>query len=1258
MTSKRLPLIALMMLPAALQAQYLRDGYIDWGVRNTAFPEAVQSWSKGQAWSSDDNFFISRVKPKARFRNQATQINPLLTEENDKKLINWLPINREAFNALPDGRYDSEVFPMWQYVTHWGNWTAQLIRMPGNFADVAHRNGVPVSVLASIPYGNITDSWQKALSKLSKTDPALIADYLDYYGVDGIGYNSEFNGSAETVTDLSNLHSSVRRILHDSGKNPFVEFIWYDGTNERGKINFDRGLGSHNDDIWGYGENIRTALFFNYNWNNENLLSISSQNAELLGRSPLDLYCGINMQGREPNNSNPERWPLLTKYNLSIGLWGAHSENMFFEGRGARGTVADNRIRSYLLRTEKWYTGGTRNPLTSPEINNDIIHGDDADSFFGMSRFMSARSSLKWDLSEEPFISYFNLGNGKFFNWKGERCHNSEWYNIGIQDYLPTWKWWFTTKFLGRDAADVPASGLDAEFVWDDAWMWGSTVRIFGSHADEYLHLFKTEYLLQDGDEITFRYKVVGGKADLALALSAKGAEETVIDESRLKVLSAADETGSWRECSFRVGSDLAWPGGELAMVALHFTNAENLDLRLGEFSIIRPGATAVVPQSPVIEKAEILSSRHSGADAKIIFNMPNDKAPEVCYNIDVNTSLFKLYAWQENHEPVLMGMTTSWAGLMFSIPVDMRSGGDLRLGVSAMSLDMKSESEIAWSELLSVADSYEVDDEIALSNPVINPGQGFSISYIDPRHELADWTLTDGEGNVVASAEGVRSIEIPAGLPAAGSYDLTVDGVFHSGIESIDEQRVFKAFVQVTPDGTGHSPRILSFLADNEDIEEFHNNEGKQTMRLDYTAVTGDASLSRGVRVGDSGIGFKCADAGIDASRSFTVSFWLKPESFGNDAIHLFNIRDKGDNWPNNQWGWFWHTMNADGTTSEFTLRMNANGNAVYRFDGLKIVPGVWHHFAYSFEINDKGNIMPHFWVDGKKQEITSWSRGDKEMTIKPICIGVPYKWRSGNVAAVGGYLHKRGSVRGNVDDLMVWDHLLSEEEVRMAMGDIRYDMLPEGLLSSFNFENDPEEAGYFKGVGKAEFVVGAHDYLSSDKEGEGAFRWNQPEFCAGSPFSSGSAWKLNSNVEFIAEGASLIESEGNPEKGSALFSIPATGYGNVGVRISNELGSDTRSVRILGADVSSVETVQPDEIFSASPSPFDSYIDVTAPESGRYRISLYALDGRRILVNDFNAGDAGETMRIYPQAESGIYMLTLDCGERRYRSLKVVKR
>ena len=460
-------------VPLTVAAQHIRSGYVEKGVCGSDFPAALKEWEKGQKWTDDDNFFISRVKPRERFRNMATQVNPELDDSIDKKLIFWVPVNNETFNALPDGVFDSEVFPMWSYITHYGNWSTPLVRMPGGFADVAHKNGVPVSVVASVPYGRLSSTWKEALAQLTEVGAEKLADYLLYYGVDGIGYNSEFNTTATLVSSLCELHENTVRLMKENGRNPLTEFIWYDGTNKDGVITFDRGLDIHNKDLWGYGENIRTSLFLNYNWNFEQTLSKIVRNAKKYGRTSLDVYCGINMQGREPHNGNDEIWTLLEQYPVSIGLWGAHSENMFFESRAEQGSSPEQHQRTYLNRMLNWFTNSSHNPAAYHPTVNSLIYSAANTEFFGMSKMMSARSALKWNLSDEPFITYFNLGNGRFFNYRGLRSHNAEWYNIAMQDYLPTWMWWFSSKFLGRDATDIVTDGLKDEFVWDDAWMGG-----------------------------------------------------------------------------------------------------------------------------------------------------------------------------------------------------------------------------------------------------------------------------------------------------------------------------------------------------------------------------------------------------------------------------------------------------------------------------------------------------------------------------------------------------------------------------------------------------------------------------------------------------------------------------------------------------------------------------------------------------------------------------------------------------------------
>ncbi len=1245
--------ICLASLPLSLSAQQLQPGYIDKGVSGIAFPEALKLWAKGQKWSDDDNFFISRVRPHERFRNQATQVNPELNEDNDKKLIFWVPANNQENNALPDGIFDSEVFPMWSYVTHYGNWSTSLVRVPAGFLDVAHKNGVPVSALASIPYGTISREWSNALTALSEAGAEKLSDYLLYYGVDGIGYNSEFSSSSTIVSRLMDIHENTLRLMKEKG-NPLADIIWYDGTNKSGKITFDRGLASHNADLWGYGENIRSSLFLNYNWNYKSILDKTVENAHEYGRTPLDIYCGINMQGREPHNSSKEIWTLLEQYPLSIGLWGAHSENMFFESRAEQGSSPLKRQRTYLNRLMNWFTNGSHNPIASLPTTNSLVYSAAKDDFMGMSKMMSARSALKWNLDDEPFITYFNLGNGRFFNWHGSRCHNSEWYNIAAQDYLPTWMWWFAGSFLGREASDIPADGLQAEFVWDDAWNGGSTIRVSGCASDEYLHLFKTEFPLKDGDEITFRYKLLNGSSDAYIAMSLKGDESRPVAEGAMKVMDSDCSTlfGVWTEKKFVVGEDFeVQEGGEVAMIALHFQNASDLDLRFGEFSIKRPEAMMPAIDAPVVESTNLLGARHDGVDGKIIFNMPNGKGNDVCYNSDVNTSLFKLYAQQKDGQPVFMGVTTSWAGLMFSAPVDMRFGGEVRFGVSALALDHKTESEISWGEWHSIDDAYMVSDDIEINKSLIKTGDTFAIYYSDPAHEDADWTLSDSDGKVVAKSEATKSLVVYDGLPYAGTYDLSVQGYETGESGRVETTRLLKGFVQITGEAVGDIPHIISVDVpgsnrldiDGADyLTEYHLQTTEP--KIEYSIDPGSAQMSRGVRVGDNGFGFRFKDTELDPTNSFAVSFWFKPESFSDKSVHALNIRHKGDPWAANNWGWMWHTLTEDGRSDAFTIRMASGKDASYRFDDMKLYPGAWYHMAYSFEFDEKGGVLPALFVNGERQNITSWSLGDKVQDGDVGFSGPVGAWKEDNVVALGGYLHKSGSVRGNVDNFMVWNKALNDEDVAMAASDVKVDALPEGLVGFFDFEDQPDDEALFENNASGSFKAGIHGYKDTEVEGQGTLEWRKPEYCTGCPFTSGSAFKLNPTVTWNTPGARVLEREDSDRSGYIKLAYPQLSEQweryRVTLSVDNEYGAAVDKFMMVLHEVDEVQTVDAESRLEVYPKIFDTEIAVRVYESGNIRLSLYSMDGKCVLSNTFSAM-AGDTMKLYPDVPSGAYIL-----------------
>ena len=101
--------VASLFVAATANAQSLKEGYIEWGQFGQQTGNIIKNWTPGDELTEDENFFISRVKPKARFRNAATQVRQNITPENDKRILFWVPIdddsekspNKTNENALP-----------------------------------------------------------------------------------------------------------------------------------------------------------------------------------------------------------------------------------------------------------------------------------------------------------------------------------------------------------------------------------------------------------------------------------------------------------------------------------------------------------------------------------------------------------------------------------------------------------------------------------------------------------------------------------------------------------------------------------------------------------------------------------------------------------------------------------------------------------------------------------------------------------------------------------------------------------------------------------------------------------------------------------------------------------------------------------------------------------------------------------------------------------------------------------------------------
>ena len=1244
---KSILLTGLALMTVSANAQCFKEGYVESGFDSQKFANAVEEWAINKEVTEDDNFYISRVKPRARFRNIETQVKPEINEANDKRLLAWVPINNPLVNGMPDGKFDSEVFNMWSYISHYGNWTGTVGRIPGAFADVAHKNGVGVSGVASIPYGGLGQDWNTALSAYANLDHQTAYDFLKYFGSDGIGYNSEFNGGGNFLPKLRELHVALNKKAAADGNTAF-ENLWYDGTNDRGACTFDRGLGGHNQQTFGTAEKKASSLFLNYNWNSDGLLQSSVDKAKSMGRSSLDLYAGINMQGGEPRGTS---WPLLAKYPISIGLWGAHTYNMFWETRNEKGSTDEAKLRTYMLRTERYFTGGTRNPVNTPKITSSMNYNADNFDFHGMSSMMSARSSLKWDLSTEPFISYFNLGNGKFFNWNGVRQNDNEWYNIGVQDYLPTWRWWFTNTLLGKNAASVPAQGLDAEFTWDNAYVGGSCLRIFGSTANEYLHLFKTEYALQAGDVITVRYKLNKGTGNMNLVLTAKGAEAQAINEDGFKLLNTTDlsDDQTWVTKKFTVGDELA--GKDLALVALHFEGAQDMDLNLGEFSIVRGEATA--PATPVVKSAKILAYNMTGVDGKFIFNMPNDKAEkEPCYNIDVKTSLFKLYAQQEGKEPVFMGLTTSWAGLLYSCPIDFKlDNKKVRFGAAAVSLDMKKDSEIGWSDYCEVA-GYVYNDDIYASKTTIKPGEAFDLCYVDPNHESGKWTLTDMNGTVVFEGEG-NKVTVP-GLDKVGRYNLKLEGKQYAEGSSDRQQttREFVGYIQLTPEAIGAIPEIYTLTANDKEAD-IQVAKG-EALNMAYTGRKADGALSRGLSLSEKGFGFKAQDAGLyNGSDAWTLAFWIKWNTLpapGNDGGQFLDVRDQGTSWPANNWGTYWAGVGSDGKSLGFVI----NGQAGEHNNNWNVnfTPGVWTHVAIAMEAVPGKGVREHVFIDGKEATVSSHTN-NKGPQIPGYNEDYARcnSWWADNMFLIGAGRFGCSALDAVIDDVKYYNTELKAEQIQTIMmkndnsEDVRY-TFEQDANAKFAFVNE---------TGKKTVNAGLLSQEKGEGEGVGAYNFIEPIYDAGSPFVEGSNYAVTTQAEWKARLSDITDVQGNAEAGSAKISFLRDGVYNVTLTLKNSYGADTKTVSAItvGAGETGIENA---EVLETEVTVENGMALVNFAAEGNYVVNVYNAAGQLVAskAQRMAAGDQAQLAL----GQAGAYVLSVQKDGKTVANVKLLNK
>ena len=1255
---KRFTLFASLALASCLSATAQRTPTHPLDIQDAKFedlPNYLEAWMKGEmkqpqgVSAIDDQFYISRVRPLERIKDGDYQVRQGVNPE--RKMCLWTPLDdpTSKWKALPRYCFEGDNFSLWSYIDIHGNWTSPWIRSSAGLTDVAHKNGVSVGCVMSIGYGAYVylnnwrpDTYSRVLYKLTQKKggkfiyAAPFVRLMKYYGINGIGFNSEFHTSADVMTQLTEFfvecHKEAKKIDWK------FEVHWYDGTDDRGSIHFDGGLGDHNKKIFGDKDNIATdMLFANYNWGNWHLNG-SVSTANRLGRSSFDYYAGFDIQGRALRNNN---WSALLNNNISIGFWGAHSQSLIHQSATDDGTSDIAIQKAYLKKQELIFSGGNNNPGYLPGINtNCTLANSSLKNFHGLATFLTAKSTIQ----QIPFVSRFNLGNGLSFRKDGQVAFDHKWYNLNTQDFMPTWRWWITDSNDEVNGSNI--NGLvKAELTFDDAYWGGSCLLLSGQTDFSRVKLFKTMLEVQPDYEFSVTYKTLKGTdshAKLFVALKDHTTDYKQVD------LPATETAGKWSTFTVKA-SDLGLAAGDkVAMMGLVVENSPaDYQLHVGEMAL-RNSTQLFNTATPTIKQVQVLRGRYNACDFKLQYASKDESDWEKTYNDEVGTWYYEIYFQQKDQPQQLLTATTSWAAYVVDAP--MVSGNDkrdCRFGVRAVAPDGKQGSEIVWTPYQRVEYNQPLSDVVA-DRPVIKPGEEFTLKYLDEMVPAAtSWILKDAvTGATVATAESGTSATFS--VDQEGTYDLVV-------VDSQGKSTTTRGKVKITPEATGAVPHINTLTADKQ------TEQTGKPVSYTYDARLGEGMASHGLVITDPKMFRIPGD--VQKGKSYSYALWFKADNFNHDkqGTNLINKNSIKDSWPHNNWGDLWVTIRPEwqGRSLHPANEVSFNTMGWTSHDipyedvmttGYSVTPGVWNHIVVT---HTDGNIQK-IYFNGREVASHSFSNSIRREDSNDNRI------RSYEVADIfigGGGVYKSG-FNGVIDEVQVWDKPLSKEEVLEAMKGYKEGSIPSNLKAYFTFEE--VDGKKFKNLGTAGRDFDGSVVVTEGSGGENtstaAYVDQQPDNnVLGFPGVVGTYEVKTTPTWELGDGRISSESDK-----TAVVTYAAPGKKNVTLKLKNGWGEDEKTVNEI-VDITAIpdgiSTVEAQTGLSVYPNPFVESVNMRFAENGHYTINILGATGSLLQSNQFDAVE-GQVVNVAISGARGIYFVQVMKNGKTYKTLKVIKK
>ncbi|MFF8594332.1 endo-beta-N-acetylglucosaminidase [Streptomyces sp. NPDC015220] len=553
-------------------------------------PGAGITWRSLKTWraatDTDLAFNAAAVPLAPRFTPTPANTTARAGQARVQSLVSFGPTASNPSQGAATADYYA--LTHWAYVDElvfWGGSSGEGLILAPNapIVDAAHRHGVPVLGNVFLPpaaYGGQLRWTRDLVQKDAAGHHPLAAQLVAVaaaYGFDGWFVNAETGGGDSALgADMLGFVRELKQLAEARGQ----RVTWYDAMTVDGTVSWQGALDERNQALFQSADD----MFVDFRWSAGSLAS-SGQRAVRLGRSPYELWAGVDVESAGSNTAVD--WDAIVPpdraHVTSIGLYRPEWTRNHLP--------AGHTPEDFHAADDRFWTGRSLDP-SRPDATDDW-------------RAPAVSVADRSTVTSLPFATVFNTGHGLRWHEDGQVTSDTPWNHLGLQDRLPSRRW------VVRTDGQRPAVSFD----FADAWRGGSSVLVDGAlDRPAVLDLYATRLPVGPDTLVELTHRTDTGPVRVELAV-ATAEPDTAGAAPPYTYLPVPGGTGrGWRTSTVRL-TGLHGTAHAIG-VRLTATGGGPVRWRLGGLAVRNRTTTPATPTGPRITAA-------SGGDLRLAWNHP-----------------------------------------------------------------------------------------------------------------------------------------------------------------------------------------------------------------------------------------------------------------------------------------------------------------------------------------------------------------------------------------------------------------------------------------------------------------------------------------------------------------------------------------------------------------------------------------------------------------------------------------------------------